>query len=253
MKNREKIFIIFTIAIVVLTILFVVRGNIEINNMKSELEILDQEVGNGEIVKDKYTDRIEEEMSRYMFDIANYNARFTALSLYISEVMQEYMVEYAEVYRPFTGMISLVFYSFSITLFVYFMITIEYKNKKQYFFANLGIFIIAMSLFGIEKLAENIWYTNLYNTGVTLLPLAYLTFLTGNAIKNKRKLTIFNAIILDLIVIVDAIYNIMIWQFWITWNLVFGVFLILLAIEGIIIFINKLTSKNNKMEVTNEK
>ena len=259
MKNREKFLLIFMITTIILTILTVIKGNIEIKDIMNESELFWCEFNNGE-VSGKHSDEIEEGIKQHI--IGDYSERDMAVQSYLETVMMDYNFKIQNISPRIDEIIHLIFCSLSITLFIYFMITIEYKNKKQYLLTNIYVFGILLALKFICNLLFFNDYTYLgtpilfYNNGVyyvqELLLVLYLMFLTGNAIKNKRKLQLFNAIILDLVVIGNAIYSTINWYLDITWDLVFGIYLILLAIEGIIILVRNLINKKQKNKEIHE-
>lgn len=255
MKNREKFLLIFMITTIILTILIVIKGNIEFNELSKEQEVVWQELEKGE-KEGKYSLEIEEGIKEHMAGISELTEREQALSSYISSVNIEYLLEYTGINARLIEVINLIFHSLSITLFIYCMLTVEYKNKKQYVLANIGVFGMLLVLQFINNILgigdTVLFYENGGYNIIEILPLLYLVFLTGNAIKNKRKLQIFNVTILALVAIANAIYSSITWYFDITWDLVYGIYLVLLAIEGIILFARNQINKKQKVKEINK-
>jgi len=241
------------ITTIILTILTVIKGNIEFSNLSKEQEVVWQELEKGE-KEGKYSWEIEEGIKEHMAGVSELSEREQALSSYISSVNIEYLLEYTSINARLIEVINLIFHSLSITLFIYCMLTVEYKNKKQYVLANIGVFGMLLLLQFINNVLgigdTIIFYENGGYNIIEILPLLYLVFLTGNAIKNKRKLQMFNAITLDLVVIGNAIYTTINWCLDISWDIVYGIYFILLAIEGIVLLIrNQINKKQKNKEI----
>lgn len=193
MKNREKFFVIFAIIIVILTIGYIVKSNIEINKIEVKLQELNNEIGTDGSIKEKYSDEVEEGIQRYMIEGgASYEERrFTAVSLYLNEMYQQYLAEYNSFYQPAITLFNLMYYGIIITVFIYLMLTIQYKNMKQYLLVNAIIILASVILIFVGGMLE----TNHMDAGVLLyeyyseyvLPILCVIYLTGNIIKNVKK------------------------------------------------------------------
>ena len=115
--------------------------------------------------------------------------REKALKSYISSINTKYLLEYTNVNARMVEIINLLFYSLSITFFVYCMITLVYKDIKQYILDNIGILLVFIVLWVIHNalaLGDSLLFRN---NMFDVLPVLYVIFLIGNITKNivKRK------------------------------------------------------------------
>ena len=261
MKNREKFLLIFMIVIVLLTIAYVVKGCLDINKLSLEHdnkwekisvceedeEQCDYDINfeiNGIIANEwankEYVNKLKEEG---LYDEPK-EERSNAIGQLLDNVFDSSNIYQQGIYGQMVGVITLIFLSISITIFIYFMLTLEFKNIKQYIIANIIILLIFIGLFLITNLLslpESILFNSASLEGLTsyieyydLLLVLYLVFLTGNAIKNKNKLLIFNAIIFDLI----AMLYVFVWHETFFAE-IFVAWLPIVLIQGIIILIKK--------------
>lgn len=261
MKKREKFLLIFMIVIITLTTAYVVKGCLDSNKLFAEFEKKSERIGiceeseeqcdydinfeiNGIIAEEwankEYINKLKEEG---LYDETKVE-RSNAVSELFGNIFNISNIYQQGIYGQMAGVISLILLSISITIFIYFTLTLEYKNIKQYIIANAIIFLIFMGLFlttNLLSLPESILFNSVSLEGLTsyieyydLLLVLYLVFLTGNAIKNKNKLLIFNAIMFDLI----AILYILVWNETFFAE-IFVAWLPIVLIEGIIILIKK--------------
>ena len=188
MKNREKFLLIFVITIVVLSLGSIISGYIGFSKTSDEQVAFWKEVDDGR-TKDKYTFEIEDGIKQNMRDEVDYTAREEALNAYLSYRNTKYSLAYADTNARMTETINLLFYSLSITIFVYLMITLKYKNKTQYLLDNLGILMIFAVLWVINNALELSGPLLFANCHLDILSTLYIMFLIGNIIKNitKRK------------------------------------------------------------------
>ncbi|MBR6689624.1 MAG: hypothetical protein IKL68_06385 [Clostridia bacterium] len=190
MKNIEKFLLIFMITIVILSIGSVVAGYIEFNKVSNEQSKLWEEIENGKYL-DKYSFEIEDGIKQHMNvnEDNNCTDREKALKSYISSINTKYLLEYTNVNARMVEIINLLFYSLSITFFVYCMITLVYKDIKQYILDNIGILLVFIVLWVIHNalaLGDSLLFRN---NMFDVLPVLYVIFLIGNITKNivKRK------------------------------------------------------------------
>ena len=190
MKNIEKFLLIFMITIITLSIGSVVAGYIEFNKVSKEQSKLWEEIENGKYL-DKYSFEIEDGIKQHMNINEDNNGtdREKALKSYISSINTKYLLEYTNVNARMVEIINLLFYSLSITFFVYCMITLVYKDIKQYILDNIGILLVFIVLWVIHNalaLGDSLLFR--YNM-FDVLPVLYVIFLIGNITKNivKRK------------------------------------------------------------------
>ncbi len=261
MKKREKFLLIFMIVIIVLTIAYVVKGYVDNNKLSVEVEKKWEKISaceeseercdydinfeiNGIIAEEWATkEHINKLKEEGLYDETKVE-RFNAVSELLGNIFNTSIISQQGIYGQMAGVVTLILLSVSITIFIYFMLTLEYKNIKQYIISNIIILLIFMGLFLITNLLslpESILFNRASLEGLTsyieyydILLVLYLVFLTGNAIKNKNKLLIFNAIMFDLI----AMLYIFVWHetFFVE---ILVACLPLLLIEGIIILIKK--------------
>lgn len=190
MKNTEKFLLIFMITIITLSIGSVVAGYIEFNKVSKEQSKLWEEIENGKYL-DKYSFEIEDGIKQHMNINEDNNGtdREKALKSYISSINTKYLLEYTNVNARMVEIINLLFYSLSITFFVYCMITLVYKDIKQYILDNIGILLVFIVLWVIHNalaLGDSLLFRN---NMFDVLPVLYVIFLIGNITKNivKRK------------------------------------------------------------------
>ena len=190
MKNIEKFLLIFMITIITLSIGSVVAGYIEFNKVSKEQSKLWEEIENGKYL-DKYSFEIEDGIKQHMNINEDNNGtdREKALKSYISSINTKYLLEYTNVNARMVEIINLLFYSLSITFFVYCMITLVYKDIKQYILDNIGILLVFIVLWVIHNalaLGDSLLFRN---NMFDVLPVLYVIFLIGNITKNivKRK------------------------------------------------------------------
>ena len=190
MKNTEKFLLIFMITIITLSIGSVVAGYIEFNKVSKEQSKLWEEIENGKYLA-KYSFEIEDGIKQHMNINEDNNGtdREKALKSYISSINTKYLLEYTNVNARMVEIINLLFYSLSITFFVYCMITLVYKDIKQYILDNIGILLVFIVLWVIHNalaLGDSLLFRN---NMFDVLPVLYVIFLIGNITKNivKRK------------------------------------------------------------------
>ena len=190
MKNTEKFLLIFMITIITLSIGSVVAGYIEFNKVSKEQSKLWEEIENGKYL-DKYSFEIEDGIKQHtnINEDDNGTDREKALKSYLSSRNTEYLLEYTNVNARMVEIINLLFYSLSITFFVYCMITLVYKDIKQYILDNIGIllvFIVLWVMHNVLALGDSLLFRN---NMFDVLPVLYVIFLVGNITKNivKRK------------------------------------------------------------------
>ena len=190
MKNTEKFLLIFMITIITLSIGSVVAGYIEFNKVSKEQSKLWEKIENGKYL-DKYSFEIEDGIKQHMNINEDNNGtdREKALKSYISSINTKYLLEYTNVNARMVEIINLLFYSLSITFFVYCMITLVYKDIKQYILDNIGILLVFIVLWVIHNalaLGDSLLFRN---NMFDVLPVLYVIFLIGNITKNivKRK------------------------------------------------------------------
>lgn len=190
MKNTEKFLLIFMITIITLSIGSVVAGYIEFNKVSKEQSKLWEEIENGKYL-DKYSFEIEDGIKQHMNINEDNNGtdREKALKSYISSINTKYLLEYTNVNARMVEIINLLLYSLSITFFVYCMITLVYKDIKQYILDNIGILLVFIVLWVIHNalaLGDSLLFRN---NMFDVLPVLYVIFLIGNITKNivKRK------------------------------------------------------------------
>ncbi len=188
MKAREKFLLIFMITIILLSVASVTMGYIEFNKFSDEQAALWEEIEAGR-TEDKYSFEIEDGIKQNMSEEPNYTDREKALNAYLSSINTEYLLEYTNVNARMIEIINLLFYSLSISIFVYCMFILEYKNMKQYILDNIGILLVFVVLWVINNalaLGDNLLFRN---HAVEILPMLYAMFLVVNIIKNviKRK------------------------------------------------------------------
>ena len=190
MKNIEKFLLIFMITIITLSIGSVVAGYIEFNKVSKEQSKLWEEIENGKYL-DKYSFEIEDGIKQHtnINEDDNGTDREKALKSYLSSRNTEYLLEYTNVNARMVEIINLLFYSLSITFFVYCMITLVYKDIKQYILDNIGIllvFIVLWVMHNVLALGDSLLFRN---NMFDVLPVLYVIFLVGNITKNivKRK------------------------------------------------------------------
>lgn len=190
MKNTEKFLLIFMITIITLSIGSVVAGYIEFNKVSKEQSKLWEEIENGKYL-DKYSFEIEDGIKQHMNINEDNNGtdREKALKSYISSINTKYLLEYTNVNARMVEIINLLFYSLSITFFVYCMITLVYKDIKQYILDNIGILLVFIVLWVMHNalaLGDSLLFRN---NMFDVLPVLYVIFLIGNITKNivKRK------------------------------------------------------------------
>ena len=190
MKNTEKFLLIFMITIITLSIGSVVAGYIEFNKVSKEQSKLWEEIENGKYL-DKYSFEIEDGIKQHtnINEDDNGTDREKALKSYLSSRNTEYLLEYTNVNARMVEIINLLFYSLSITFFVYCIITLVYKDIKQYILDNIGIllvFIVLWVMHNVLALGDSLLFRN---NMFDVLPVLYVIFLVGNITKNivKRK------------------------------------------------------------------
>ncbi|MBR6613935.1 MAG: hypothetical protein IKK84_04120 [Clostridia bacterium] len=190
MKNIEKFLLIFMITIITLSIGSVVAGYIEFNKVSKEQSKLWEEIENGKYL-DKYSFEIEDGIKQHtnINEDDNGTDREKALKSYLSSRNTEYLLEYTNVNARMVEIINLLFYSLSITFFVYCMITLVYKDIKQYILDNIGILLVFIVLWVMHNalaLGDSLLFRN---NMFDVLPVLYVIFLIGNITKNivKRK------------------------------------------------------------------
>lgn len=190
MKNIEKFLLIFMITIITLSIGSVVAGYIEFNKVSKEQSKLWEEIENGKYL-DKYSFEIEDGIKQHtnINEDDNGTDREKALKSYLSSRNTEYLLEYTNVNARMVEIINLLFYSLSITFFVYCMITLVYKDIKQYILDNIGILLVFIVLWVMHNalaLGDSLLFRN---NMFDVLPVLYVIFLISNITKNivKRK------------------------------------------------------------------
>lgn len=190
MKNTEKFLLIFMITIITLSIGSVVAGYIEFNKVSKEQSKLWEEIENGKYL-DKYSFEIEDGIKQHMNINEDNNGtdREKALKSYISSINTKYLLEYTNVNARMVEIINLLFYSLSITFFVYCMITLVYKDIKQYILDNIGILLVFIVLCVMHNSLALGDMLLLKNNMFEVIPALYVIFLIGNITKNivKRK------------------------------------------------------------------
>lgn len=255
MKNREKFFVIFTITIIILSALYVIKANVERIRINEDMTKIKQEIymENGGIFE-QYTQEIEDRVQNYLSIKEDEQPRELAVAFYLNDVVFEHLVEAYSFLGPMLGVMNLVFYSFVITIFIHAMLTVEYKNKKQYLIANSIIILIYFVLAQIDKLIYTqyleegriIFNYNSIDYSEHILPIMYLVFLTGNSIKNKKKVLLFNAVVLDLLVLGNIIFTAITGTLDISWDFVIFAFLPFFIVESIILLIEKCVKRKSK-------
>ena len=190
MKKLEKFLLIFMITIVTLSVANVVCGYIEFNRISDEQTKFWSEIEEGKH-SDEYSFEIEDGIKQHMnINVdESYTAREKALASYLSSINTKYLLEYTNINARMIEIINLLFYSISITFFVYCMITLVYKNIKQYILDNIGIllvFIVLCVMHNALALGDMLLFKN---NMFEVIPALYVIFLIGNITKNiiKRK------------------------------------------------------------------
>lgn len=185
MKNIERFLLIFMITIIILSVGSVVCGYIEFNKISEEQSKLWKEIENGKYI-DKYSMEIEDSIKQHM-NINNnesYTDREKALNSYLASRNTEYLLEYTNINARMIEIINLLFYSLSITFLVYCMITLGYKDIKQYILDNIGILLVFIVLWVMHNVLALGDCLLLRNNMFEVIPILYVIFLVGNITKN---------------------------------------------------------------------
>ena len=186
MKNREKFLLIFVITIVILSLGSIITGYIEFSKTSDEQSAFWEEIESGR-AKDEYTLEIEDGIKRNMKEAPDYTDREKALNAYLRYRNTKYLLAYTDVNARMTETINLLFYSVSITIFVYLMLTLEYKNRTQYVLDNIGVLLVFAVLWVINNALELSGPLLFSNYDLDILLILYVMFLIGNIIKNVTK------------------------------------------------------------------